>query len=124
MINCRKCPYEESCNMGRSDMQKDVLDLINRQKAEIEKLEKESEDKERAYTDEYCLREEWQEKCKELLEEKYVAKSEAVREFAERLKDKSSKISLSCNGALVKTDYTIAGTDLDNLVKEMVGDTE
>ena len=39
MLNCRKCPYEKSCNMGRSDMQKDALDLITRQKAEIERLQ-------------------------------------------------------------------------------------
>jgi hypothetical protein len=38
MLNCRNCPYESSCNMGRSDMQRDVLALVNRQKAEIDRL--------------------------------------------------------------------------------------
>ena len=39
MINCRACPYEASCNMGESKMQAHALDLIKRQKAEIERLD-------------------------------------------------------------------------------------
>lgn len=63
---------------------KEVIALINQVptadvQSEIEKLEKESEDKERAYIDEYCLRKEWQEKCKELLEKKYVANPKLCR---------------------------------------------
>lgn len=65
------------------------LDLIKRQQAEIERLEKENDDKKNAYNDEYCLRKEWKDKCIELLEEKQTAKSEAVKEFAERLKSLS-----------------------------------
>ena len=38
MLNCRLCPYENSCNMGRSDIQRDVFAFINRLKAEIERL--------------------------------------------------------------------------------------
>ena len=57
---------------------------INRQKAENERLKKEVEDKERAYNDEFCLRKEWQTKCREVLKEKQTTKSEAIKEFAER----------------------------------------
>lgn len=65
MLNCRNCPYEVSCNMGRSDMQKDTLALINRQKAEIDALI------------------EGQETL-----QKYIAtvKAEAIKEFAGKLK--------------------------------------
>lgn len=62
-----------------------ALNLINRQKAEIERLEKEVKDKERAYNDEFCLRKEWQTKCRELHKEKQITKSEAIEEFAEEL---------------------------------------
>lgn len=54
---------------------------INRQKVEIERLEKEAEDKERAYNDEFCLRKEWQSKCRELLKEKQITESEAIRKW-------------------------------------------
>ena len=43
VLNCRKCPYEKSCNMGRSDMQKDALALINRLKAENRALKSEND---------------------------------------------------------------------------------
>ena len=45
------------------------------------------------------------------------AKAEAIKEFAERLKSYAHEIS--CNVLLVVTK-----DDIDNLVKEMVGDTE
>lgn len=124
----------------------DLIDLIDRQQAEIERLQKEvnlvsiqfqdlqeryeeaqteierlkeeSSDKERAYTDEYCLRKEWRDKCRQLLIEKQTAKSEAVKEFVERLKEKSYKTIR--NYGLTKDVVEVC--DIDNLVKEMVGD--
>ena len=62
-----------------------ALNLINRQKAEIERLEKEIKDKEKVYNDEFCSRKEWQSKCRELLKEKQTTKSEAIKDFAEEL---------------------------------------
>lgn len=60
--------------------------LIDYQKAEIDRLKKEVEDKERAYNDEFCLRKEWQSKCRELLKEKQITESKAIKEFWDRLK--------------------------------------
>ena len=62
--NCFGCPYRGKCHQG-NPMITDALNLITRQKAEIEKLEKETKDKERAYNDEFCLRKEWKTKCQE-----------------------------------------------------------
>ena len=130
---------------------KDTLDLINRQKAEIERLqkevglvsiqfqdmqerqeesqaeierlEKEVEDKEKTYNDEFCLRKEWQSKCRELLKDKQTTKSEAIKEFAARLKN---KIKTECNPYGKPTfDYDTSISIMyyiDNLVKEMVGE--
>ena len=36
--NCKKCPCREICNENDGTLTKSVLDLINRQKAELEKL--------------------------------------------------------------------------------------
>lgn len=94
------------------------FDLIKRQKAEIERLEKEVKDKERAYNDEFCLRKEWQSKCRELLrellKEKQAIKSEAIKDFAERLKRK--RIALICEEPVY--DLFKVGT-IDNLVKKI-----
>ena len=49
-------------------------------------------------------------------------KSEAVKNFAERLKEKANKMELVCSGALVRRDYTIDEEILDNLVKEIIGE--
>lgn len=49
-------------------------------------------------------------------------KAKVVKEFAERLKEKSGKMEMVCSGALVQRDYTISEEILDNLVKEMVGE--
>ena len=101
------CPFVEKCRGGEC-LDTYAIDLFNRQKAEIENYR---------HNNQKLVVENLQ-----MIKSIKHLKAEAIKEFAERLKDKSSKISLVCSGALVKTDYTIAGTDLDNLVKEMVGD--
>ena len=112
MLNCRKCPYEESCNMGRSDMQKDALDLINRQKAEIERLTETSEEAVSCF---HRMESLYNIKCMELK----VAKTEAIKEFAERLKQHCApggEFGDPC-GVLTATDRWI-----DQLVQEMTGE--
>ena len=81
----------------------DILDLINRQKAEIERLEKENDyfaDIGKMYSE---------------------IKAEAIKEFAERLKKRSSYFHTSGG----HTPWNCVKVyDIDDLVKEMVGDTE
>lgn len=101
-IPCKDCAYKSDAFACRRMTAIDALDLINRQQAAIERLTDYNENLQTANT---AL-------SNEILE----AKSEAVREFAERLKDKS----------LTKWDYhdAVDIEEIDNLVKEMVGDTE
>ena len=70
-----------------------ILDLINRQKAEIER-----------FTFTYDIK---------------GIKAKAIKEFAERLKNKLTSCSKTIDG---KSEYLICDFDIDNLVKEMVGD--
>ena len=69
--NCKKCPCREICKENDGTLTKLTLDLINRQKAENERLEKELM------------------KCKLEKEMLYQTveeiKSEAIKEFAEEL---------------------------------------
>ena len=79
---------------------------IIRQQTEIEKLKEEIQITKDAYT---------------MLQTKNeIIKSEAVKEFAERLKEKSFKTIR--NYGLTKDVVEVC--DIDNLVKEMVGDKE
>ena len=81
-----------------------ALDLINRQQTEIEKLKEEIQITKDAYT---------------MLQTKNeIIKSEAIKEFAERLKEKSFKTIR--NYGLTKDVVEVC--DIDNLVKEMVGE--
>ena len=100
---------------------------INRQKAENERLKKEVEDKERAYNDEFCLRKEWQSKCRELLKEKQIIGSEAIEKFAERLKEgiqenhyyTSTEDTGNRKRYVHITNIKDFSQYIDNLVKEM-----
>jgi hypothetical protein len=93
--NCDACPYV-CCNMyEESDAIKDAISLINRQKAEIERLQKVND----SFTDIGKLYSE--------------IKAEAIKEFAERLKNSADY----CTGTI-----EFDTEDIDNLVKEMVGD--
>ena len=79
-----------------------ILDLINRQKAEIERLEQELFD--RSLTIET-----W--------------KWEAIKEFAERLKENVESYDVF-DGYKITIRFAVEEDTIDNLVKEMVGDTE
>ena len=111
--SCLICPCFKN-NLGivlcQSDLANSVLDLINRQKAEIERL-KEYEDirptgcpnchKGNFSNSKFCCH------CgKQLQGKKKDVKSEAIKEFAERLKK-------------IKQMPLITNNDINNLVKEM-----
>ena len=120
--NCSECEYQKvlpfpSCRMMCA---KNALDLINRQKAEIERLEKEIKDKERAYNDEFCSRKEWQTKCRELLKEKQIIKAEAIKDFAERYRKEIFSIT-HFNGYV---NANLVLSVFNDLVKEMTEEIE
>ena len=130
--NCGDCPYYCNAEDCPDRLMNDALDVINRQKAEIERLNKNYEEliyktecllchatgnKFSKYTytiqemisfvDDYI-----QDCCDEVIEEtKATAKSEAIKEFIDELK----------NRVINKYEYTDIRVfkDIDNLVKEM-----
>ena len=111
--NCSECKIR-NCNWGDCNCSQitanAALDLINRQKAEIGRLKEcpkciyEYDGK----TTEYCV----QGPCSNFKTVEQI-KSEAYKEFAVRLK---------CG--VPQETGVIRCSDVDNLVKEMVGDTE
>ena len=113
---CNECPYDsDTCitTKGQSLIIQDALDLINRQKAEIERLERIVSIKQK---------------------NKQTLKTEAIKEFAERLKKQFDNLEYRAKTKrkTVSVDYLdsqmnwvlheVSSTIIDNLVKEMAGD--
>ena len=92
-------------NLRIDDFSRETLDLINRQKAEIERL--------REIANHKC------QKCVSRTTE--CAKSEAIKEFAERLKE--YELCMFCsfpnNKSLGSEQYIVLSDSIDDLVKEM-----
>ena len=123
-VNCSECEYQKALPFPscRRMCAKNALDLINRQKAEKERLEDENytlknkieirdnlieqlgSDIDIKYNTIYTMRE----KLKN-------SKSEAIKEFAERLKEKADDYVL----AEGEFETMIFENDIDDLVKEM-----
>lgn len=82
-----------------------TIDLINRQQAEIERLKASFENLQK--TTLY-----WYEKCNELLDECEIAKSEARKEFAERLKEK------------YRMDFNSTWSSIYNPIDNLLGEME
>ena len=98
---CSECPYDINC-IAR--ITSDALDLINRQKADNERLKK--------------LLAEEEAKYKECAKRFY---KEAIKEFAEMIKDRYPNKYVVWGGGAYGITFE---NFIDNLVKEMVGDTE
>ena len=104
-VYCRECPYSLRYEFPLCQQQvaKDAFDLINRQQAEIERLKQSLNIELENFATEYDNK----------------IKSEAVKEFVERLKDRSdSRFDYS------ELVFEISEDDIDNLVKEMVGEND
>lgn len=101
--------YFHSNMMGEYPLISKSLDLINRQKAEIERLEKTYKADQRLIS---------------ALNKSYnLAKAKAYKEFVERLKEKYGIFTpLGVNW--IEETKVVRVSDIDNLLKEMVGDTE
>ena len=105
---CENCPF---CSDFKClyILKANALKLINRQKAEIEKLENARQKQAQ------ILSEETEQKY-ELIDKLSQVKAEAYKEFAERLKEKKLQSTL---------DARICTTEMiENLLKEMVGENE
>lgn len=116
--DCEDCPlleHSQATDECMTELMSNALDLINRQKADIEKLKKG-----------------WK---ADVIETKNT-KAEAIKEFAERLKEQAKNMEYKANTTR-KTMPIVEVKDhvhwvlheviietIDNLVKEMAGDTE
>ena len=96
--DCEKCPAYEKPFFCLKELRIQSLDLINRLKAENERLSKIT---------------------RPLIAE---IKAEAYTECIAKVKEKSKKTEIVCSGALVTMDYAISNKNLGKLLKELVGE--
>ncbi len=115
------CPYK-----GIDDCVKkhtlDAIDLINRQKAENERLQKENEILSTNADDAF---QQGLNESRELFKQEVETeiKTEAIKEFAERLKDDYIK-DKRYDRPNAHTKISFLFNKIDNLMKEMVGDSQ
>lgn len=106
--DCFGCPLYEIDDC-QAHLNLAALDLINRQKAEIERLREEKSKLENKIDEIYPL-------VMQLPNAMQQAKAEAYKEFAERLKDMHKHNTTSVVSLVTVFD------NINNLVKEMVGE--
>lgn len=107
---CRDCPYHDDyVNRGCINKRNaDIKDLINIQKAEIEKLKTDKIIAERHEKDARDL-------FKQTVKQLETTKSEAIKEFVRKIKSHAYYIDFPKEHKVVDED------DIDNLLKEMEG---
>ena len=107
---CYECPFYTATAKCTEDLRDSALNLINRQKAEIEELRERISYLEKSID---CSRKEYN----RLLQKLQQAKSEALKEFAERLKSISIGLEIGDDKKIkVMAVSTIA---IDKIAKEM-----
>ena len=111
--NCGDCPLlNQECIRG---LPKYALDLINRQQAEIERLQTELDLAKAFYKEKEAefslLNYKYNKTLNQLNDYQSIARTEAIKSFAEELKED-----------LKSNDYIVSFERIDNLVKEMVGE--
>ena len=101
--DCEDCPCFEDGGASTTEcignLLSNALDLINRQEAEIERLKKNN---------------------KTIMQTIADIHTEAIKEFAERLGETVTYYEDECNAFVPFVDCR----DIDNLVKEMVGESK
>ena len=117
--NCDDCPYyhRDDCAdriKDPTELSKYVLDLINRLQAENERLKADCDKIAEDYSNLMIEKDELFDEAENLIKS---AKAEAIKEFAERLKEKGIKVQGGSGFEGVTTMTT--NVQIDNLVKEM-----
>ena len=107
---CYECPFYTATAKCTEDLRDSTLDLINRQKAEIEELRERISYLEKSID---CSRKEYN----RLLQKLQQAKYEAIKEFAERLKSISTGLEIG-DDKKVKM-MAVSTTAIDKIAKEM-----
>lgn len=118
VFRCGECPLYayQDCRYRLNGY---LLDLTNRQRAETERFVKENHENFHKWE---ILDNRTKQRYAELYEEaKAIVKAEAIKEFAERLKEQKYQSSDWSHG---EHPFVVEESDIDELVQEMVGEED
>ena len=117
--NCPANPHRGNYGFCTPPLIRAAFDLVTRQRAKIERFEKENHEKFNKWK---ILDNRTKQRYAELYEEaKAVVRAEAIKEFAERLKEQKYQSSDWSRG---EHPFVVEESDIDELVQEMVGDED
>ena len=117
--NCPANPHRGNYGFCTPPLIRATFDLVTRQRAKIERFEKENHEKFNKWK---ILDNRTKQRYAELYEEaKAVVRAEAIKEFAERLKEQKYQSSEWSHG---EHPFVVEECDIDELVQEMVGDED
>ena len=114
---CLQCQNKELCKIECDELAVKTLDLINSKMEEIERLKAEIERIQKARLKQAQFLAEQKAQKYELIDKLSRAKTEAYKEFAERLK---SYLLLNKKGSMSVVSFE----NIDTLLKRMVGDEQ
>lgn len=123
---CSECPYSDDYTNCNTRIAKDALDLINRLQAKVIKEQNKNSklrnERNRLQAEIERLNKVYQanqQLINALNKSYFLAKAEAYKEFAERLKENINKRFVEDNTMIYRCVHI---KDIDNLLKEMAGE--
>lgn len=112
---CLQCQKKELCKIECDELATKTIDLINCQKAEIERIQKARQKQAQFLTEQKAQK-------YELIDKLSRAKSEAYKEFAEKLKEKLDDCYIVSDGEYCGFDCSDVHKCIENILIEMVGE--
>ena len=119
--NCDECPFDECCYDCTNKMLNNALDLINRQRAEIERLITLNSQLETDVINANMNLQHITYEFDLLEQEKSVVRAEAIKGFADKLISKSHAMQRLSNGAIYRA---VTDGQIEKIAKEMIGETK
>ena len=115
-VSCKRCVFA-NCELCRVKLAENAFILINRHQAEKEALIAGQETMSKYIEEQQAEIERLQKYNTDVAFKHY---NDGIKEFVERLKGNADVLLVGKNGNY----YSVSDKDINNLVKEMVGDTE
>lgn len=121
---CLQCQNKELCKIECDELATQTIELINRKMEEIERLKTEIERIQKARLKQAQFLAEQKAQKYELINKLSRAKSEAYKEFVERLKEKLDDCHIISDGEYCGFDCGDIHECINTSLKEMVGEKE
>ena len=123
-MQCTKCPmnYDDCEERDFDSLVKRAIQVFNRQKAEIEHRKKHKKVFDSLYDDLLKDNKRLKENNKAIMQTIADVRTEAIKEFAERLKEQRHTLLPPIGYPIDENDWIVHREDIDDVEKEMLGE--